>query len=102
MRHGAHRALRQVLAAAVRWQWIDRNVGGRRRQPTASAAGVHAVRRAGQEVESLAAELGPFGPLAIFCVGTGVRPEEAFGADWSDVDLEAGVFTVRRAFAKGG
>jgi hypothetical protein len=25
MRHGAHRALRQVLAAAVRWQWIDRN-----------------------------------------------------------------------------
>ena len=34
-------------------------------------------------------------------MGTGVRPEEAFGADWSDVDLEAGVFTIRRAFAKG-
>ena len=53
------------------------------------------------EVEAVAAELGPFGPLAIFCVGTGVRPEEAFGADWTDVDLEAGVFTIRRAFAKG-
>lgn len=26
MRHGAHRALRQVLAAAVRWRWIERNV----------------------------------------------------------------------------
>jgi integrase len=38
---------------------------------------------------------------SIFCVGRGVRPEEAFGADWSDVDLQAGVFTVRRAFAKG-
>jgi hypothetical protein len=25
-RHGAHRALRQVLAAAVRWRWIERNV----------------------------------------------------------------------------
>jgi integrase len=37
----------------------------------------------------------------MFCVGTGVRPEEAFGGDWTDVDLEAGVFTVRRAFAKG-
>ena len=53
------------------------------------------------EVDAVAAELGPFGPLAIFCVGTGVRPEEAFGADWSDVDLEAGVFTIRRAYAKG-
>jgi integrase len=30
-----------------------------------------------------------------------VRPEEAFGANWTDVDLQAGVFTVRRAFAKG-
>ena len=49
----------------------------------------------------MAVELGAFGPLAIFCVGAGLRPEEAFGADWSDVDLDARVFTVRRAFAKG-
>jgi hypothetical protein len=26
MRQGAHRALRQVLGAAVRWRWIDHNV----------------------------------------------------------------------------
>jgi integrase len=44
---------------------------------------------------------GPFGPLAVFCVGTGVRPAEALGGDWSDVDLQGCVFTVRRAFAKG-
>ena len=37
----------------------------------------------------------------IFCVGAGVRPEEAFGASWEDVELEGGTFTVRRAFAKG-
>jgi integrase len=30
-----------------------------------------------------------------------VRPEEALGGDWTDVDLRGGVFTVRRAFAKG-
>jgi integrase len=54
-----------------------------------------------EEADAVAAELGPFGPLAIFCVGTGVRPEKAVGGDRSDVDLEAGVFTVRRAFAKG-
>ena len=39
--------------------------------------------------------------LVEFLVGTGVRPEEAFGAEWRDVDLEGGIFTVRRAFAKG-
>jgi integrase len=54
-----------------------------------------------EEVDAVAHELGPFAPLAIFCVGTGVRPEEAFGADWHDVDLDQRAFTVRRAFAKG-
>jgi integrase len=49
----------------------------------------------------VAVELGPFGPLVIFAVGTGVRPEEAFGADWTDVDVDEGVLRVRRAFAKG-
>jgi integrase len=100
MRHGAHRALRQVLAAAVRWRWIDRN-------PAVEVANPQHARpefmpfESWEDVEALAVELGPFGPLAIFCVGTGVRPEEAFGGDWSDADLGAGVFTVRRAFAKG-
>jgi integrase len=38
--------------------------------------------------------------LVSFLVGTGVRPEEACGGEWRDVDLEDGTFTVRRAFAK--
>ena len=89
-----------MLAAAVRWRSIDRN-------PAIDVSNPLRPRRefspfeTWEEVEVLATELGPFGPLAIFCVGTGVRPEEAFGGDWSDVDLEAGVFTIRRAFAKG-
>ena len=40
-------------------------------------------------------------PLVVFLAGTGVRPEEAFGAEWRDVDLERRMFMVRRAFAKG-
>jgi integrase len=100
MRHGAHRALRQVLAAAVRWRWIEHNVA------TDVANPMHARAEfvpfdSWEEVDALACELGPFGPLAIFCVGTGVRPEEALGADWSSIDLRGRVFTVRRAFAKG-
>jgi integrase len=99
-RHGAHRALRQVLAAAVRWRWIERNVAVEVKNPLHPRAEFIPFDT-WEEVDALARELGPFGPLAIFSVGTGVRPEEAFGADWTDVDLRAGVFTVRRAFAKG-
>jgi integrase len=99
-RHGAHRALRQVLAAAVRWRWIERNVATKVKNPLHARAEFTPFDT-WDEVDALACELGPFGPLAIFCVGTGVRPEEAFGAHWDDVDLVTGVFTVRWAFAKG-
>jgi len=98
-RHGAHRALRQVLAAAVRWRWIERNVAVEVKNPLHPRAEFIPFGT-WEEVDALAHELGSFGPLVIFCVGTGVRPEEAFGADWTDVDLQAGVFTVRRAYAK--
>lgn len=100
MRHGAHQALRQALGAAVKWQWIERNVAADVPNPTHARVEFQPFGT-WDEVEALAVELGPFGPLAIFSVGTGVRPEEAFGAEWIDVDLEAGVFTVRRSFAKG-
>lgn len=100
-RHGAHRALRQVLGAAVKWQWIERNVATFVSNPEHARMEFRPFE-SWEEVETVAVELGPvFGALAIFSVGTGVRPEEAFGADWTDVDLKAGVFTVRHAFAKG-
>ena len=33
--------------------------------------------------------------------GTGVRPDEGFGAEWPDVDVKRRVLRVRRGFAKG-
>ena len=100
MRHGAHTALRQVLGAAVRWRWIEHNVATDVKNPVHPREELTPFE-SWEEVDALARELGPFGPLVVFCVGTGVRPEEAFGAGWNDVDLDGGVFTVRRAFAKG-
>jgi integrase len=99
-RHGSHRALRQMLAAAVKWQWVERNVATDVRNPLHERAEFRPFE-SWEEVEALARELGPFGPLAIFCVGTGVRPEEALGAAWSHVDLQARVVMIHRAFAKG-
>jgi integrase len=96
----SHRALRQVLAAAVRWRWIEHNVAVDVRNPE-HARQEFVPFESWEEVDAVAHELGPFGPLAIFCVGTGVRPEEAFGAEWDDVDLKARVLTVGRAYAKG-
>jgi hypothetical protein len=75
MRHGAHRALRQVLGAAVRWRWIEHNVAVDVKNPQHARA-EFVPFASWAEVDGLAAELGPFGPLVIFCVGTGVRPEE--------------------------
>jgi integrase len=43
------------------------------------------------EADAVAAERGPFGPVGILGVGTGMRPEEAFGADWSDLDPAASI-----------
>jgi hypothetical protein len=53
-----------------------------------------------RRASGVAPELGPFGALAIFSVGTGVRPEEALPRV-DRRDLGDGVFTVRRSFAKG-
>jgi integrase len=56
----------------------------------------------GAEIDAIDAELDEVGGLLVqFLCGTGVRPEEAFGGEWRDVDLERRMFRVRRAYAKG-
>jgi integrase len=100
-RHPAHRALRQVLEAAVRWKWIEENPAALVKNPAPKQAEIDPFEQ-WEEIDAIAAELDAVrGVLVEFLVGTGVRPEEAFGADWRDVDLDRRVFTVRRAFAKG-
>jgi integrase len=100
-RHPAHRALRQVLQAAVRWKWLEENAAALVKNPQPRNAEIDPFE-SWEEIDAIAAELDDVtGPLVIFLAGTGVRPEEAFGGEHRDLDVEAGVFTVRRAFAKG-
>jgi hypothetical protein len=47
VRHGAHRALRQVLEAAVRWRWIEQKVAVDVKNPRAHASRVRPVRELG-------------------------------------------------------
>jgi integrase len=98
-RHRSHRALRQVLAAAVRWKWLEENVATLIKNPEPRAGEIHPFD-SWEEIDAIAAELGPTdGPLVVTMAGTGVRPEEAFGATWREVDLERRVLMVRRGFA---
>ena len=100
-RYRSHRALRQVLQAAVRWRWIEDNPAVHVKNPEPRAGEIDPFG-SWEELDAIAAELDlSYGSLVVFLAGTGVRPEEAFGAEWRDVDLERRMLMVRRAFAKG-
>lgn len=100
-RHPAHRALRQILQAAVRWKWIEENAAAQLKNPAPRMGEIDPFET-WEEIDAIAAELDADGGVLVrFLAGTGVRPEEAFGAESRDVDLDQRVLTVRRAFAKG-
>jgi integrase len=100
-RHPAHRALRQVLEAAVRWKWIEENPAALVKNPAPKLGEIDPFE-SWAAIDAIVPEFNVIGGVLVeFLVGTGVRPEEAFGAEWRDVDLSGRVVTIRRAFAKG-
>jgi integrase len=55
-----------------------------------------------EQVEAVCEELDPrYSAIPIVLVGTGLRPEELFGLERRDVDLDARVLTVERVFSQG-
>lgn len=104
--HQTHRVLRQILAQAHSDGWIKTNVAARVKNPLPIVAEVEAFPD-WPTVEALALELDGDEPSAdggaiLICgVGTGARPEELFGLNWSDVDLDGRTVTFRRVFTKG-
>ena len=105
-RFEATQALRQVLNRAVAWGLLDFNPARRgvsnpqrrpkEKRPFESWAQIEA------QIEAIGVRLGPvYGPMVIFGAATGLRPSKLFGLEQHDVDREAGVVYVRRAFANG-
>src|SRR5919197_779909 len=101
-RFEATQALRQVLTRAVAWKIIDSNpaktgVDNPRRQ--------HPEKRPFEswaEIDVLAEQLGPvYGPMIVFAAATGLRPGEWIALEHRDVDRDARIVYVRRAFAYG-
>ncbi len=99
--YGITQALRQALAAAVRWGYIGRNPAkeaGRNPQPAPRA--VRAFTAA--EVEAIGAELSPmYRSLPDFAGATGLRPEEWQAIERRDVDRRERVLNVRRTVSSG-
>jgi integrase len=101
-RFEATQALRQVLARAVVWQMLIDN-------PALVGVDNPTRRRKEQrpfesweELEALAGTLGPYyGPMVVFAAATGLRPGEWVALEHRDVDRDARVAYVRRAFTNG-
>jgi len=96
-RHHAFRAVKQVLAQAERWEWIEKSPARHVKNPKPKAP----------EIEPLASwaeidELDPrFAAIPIFAVGTGLRPEEWLALTRADLDRAEGVVHVRRVYSQG-
>ena len=101
VRYARMGALRQTLAAAVRWGHMTTNPAvqaGQNRQPQPRT--VRAFTRA--ELDAIALELPPeYAPLPAFAAATGMRPEEWQALERRDIDRRAGILTVRRTVSSG-
>jgi integrase len=97
----AHKALRQVLAYAVRTKLVAENVAKavpnpERKRKEAATFG------SWEELERVSLELPPERQsLPLLVAGTGLRPEEWLALTRADVDTKAGVLHVRRVYTHG-
>jgi integrase len=101
-RFEATQALRQVLNRAVAWKLIEENPAKRGVPNPGRRCREQRPFESWQQIRALARQLGPvYGPMIVFAAATGLRPSELFALEHGDVDLEAAVIQIRRAYANG-
>jgi integrase len=97
-----HFAIRGVLTAAERWGWITSNpaiIARKPRQP-APQPEPPTVAQAAQIIEAAWGQDASWGTLVWLVMVTGMRRAELLALRWTDVDLDAGVVTIRRNYVR--
>lgn len=99
--HDVMRALRQVLAAGVRWGHLTANpavLAGANQVPPPRLVRAYTL----VELDALEAELGEmYGPIVPFAAATGLRPQEWIALERSAVDRTHRIVSVRRVVSDG-
>jgi integrase len=94
--HKVMGALRQVLAAGVRWRLLERNPAvdaGENPEPEPRPVRAYTLA----ELDAIAAELSaPYAPLPAFAAATGLRPEEWSALDRRHVDRHRRIVKVEQ------
>jgi integrase len=97
-----HAILNSVFKQAVRWQMLARNPASGAELPKQSRPAVQAFTPDQAAAFLLAAKSDRYAALFSLMLTTGLRPGEAFGLRWPDVDWKRGTVTVRKAISRVG
>jgi integrase len=101
-RFEATQALRQVLNRAVAWKLIDENPAKRGVPNPGRRCREQRPFESWQQIRAVAEQLRPaYGSMVLFAAATGLRPSELFALEYGDIDRQAGVVQIRRAYANG-
>jgi integrase len=103
-RHQPFGAFKAVLEHAVTLGLIPTNPAGRIKNRRVRLDESREIRpfESWDDLEAIAEELWTlYAPIPIVLAGTGLRPEELYGLEWRDVDLQAGVLSVERVYTQG-
>jgi integrase len=91
-----------VLARAVAWGMLDGNPATRGVENPQRRPNEMRPFESWAELRAVAATLGPrSGPMVVFAAATGLRPGELIALEHRDIDHDARVAYVRRAFTNG-
>ena len=95
-----HAVLHIALVQAVKWQMIQHNPSDYVDLPKMDTQEMHAFKPDEAKRFLEACVYDRYGTLFLFLLTTGVRPSEAYGLTWDDIDLTANRATIDRKLSR--
>jgi site-specific recombinase XerD len=97
-----HWIISAVLAAAARWEWIRSNPADNAKKPKQRAPQPEppSASEAARIIAAAWEQDDDWGALVWLVMVTGMRRGEVLALRWSDVDLAAGMLTIRRNYVR--